>query len=186
MKKETTKKMEGAKKKTSDEKKRQLQKSKGLRKKTSDEKKRQPQKCKGLKKCEKRHHKNEKARMTPCFPAAYVKDIPGRLLIGSVLGSDVKQLLGCVPDDVVWCPEMWREPHITHAAPRHLWLSSLRTKATSLQVTVPILTQVLRPCSSGRPDGMARVLRPGPDTLAGLRPKPMSPRKLSLPQRDPE
>jgi hypothetical protein len=70
------------------------------------------------------------------FPVAWGKDSPDRLLVSGILASDVKQLLGDVPDDFIRCPEAWWESYIAHAPPRHLWPLSLWTKAMSLPVAV--------------------------------------------------
>jgi hypothetical protein len=49
------------------------------------------------------------------FPTFWDMGSLGRLLIGGILGGDVKQFLGGVPDDVVWCPKAWRLSCIKHA-----------------------------------------------------------------------
>jgi hypothetical protein len=72
------------------------------------------------------------------FPAVWDMGSPDRLLVRGVLGGDVKQLHGGVPDDVIWCPEAWRLSCIAHATSGRLWPQSLRTKDASLLVTVSI------------------------------------------------
>jgi hypothetical protein len=71
-----------------------------------------------------------------CFPIAWDKEWPDCLLVGGVLGGDVKQHLDGVPNDVIRCPEAWWLLRIEHAIPGRLWPQSLRTTAVSLRVTM--------------------------------------------------
>jgi hypothetical protein len=49
------------------------------------------------------------------FPTAQDKERTDRLLIGAILGGDVDQLLGGVPDDIISSPKTWWLPRVMHA-----------------------------------------------------------------------
>jgi hypothetical protein len=74
------------------------------------------------------------------FPIVWDKDGLSPLLARGVLGSDVKQLLAGVCDDVVRCLEALQEPHAVHATFKLLWAQSLRTEVASHMTVVSILT----------------------------------------------
>jgi hypothetical protein len=48
------------------------------------------------------------------FPAIKGKEWFGCLLASGVLGSDAEQLLGGVPENIIWCPEGRRLSRVTH------------------------------------------------------------------------
>jgi hypothetical protein len=49
------------------------------------------------------------------FPTAQDKERTDSLLVGAILGGDVDQLLGGVPDDIISSPKTWWLPRVMHA-----------------------------------------------------------------------
>jgi hypothetical protein len=66
------------------------------------------------------------------------------LVAGGVLGNDAAQLLGGVPDNVVWCLEGWRLLCVAHATSGHLCPWPLRVMAVFPPVPVLALVPVSR------------------------------------------
>jgi hypothetical protein len=82
------------------------------------------------------------------FLAAWDRERPDRLLTGDVLGGDVEQLLGGVPNDVIRCLKVRQLLRITHLALGCLWPQSLRTMTVSFLVALSTLAHV--PCTTCR------------------------------------
>jgi hypothetical protein len=76
------------------------------------------------------------------FPAAWDREMPSRLLISGVMGSDAEQPLSGVPDGIVRCPEVRRLLLDVHGTPRHLLPRSLRNIAMPILVAVSTLAWV--------------------------------------------
>jgi hypothetical protein len=54
------------------------------------------------------------------FPVIWDKEGSDRILVGGVLGGDVKQFLSGVPNDIIRCSKAWWFPRVVHAAPKRL------------------------------------------------------------------
>jgi hypothetical protein len=79
------------------------------------------------------------------FLDARDKERPGHHLITGILGGDVEQLLGGVPNNVVLCPIVRRLPGVMHVTPGRLGPQSLRTKVVPLVLIVSTPARV--PCT---------------------------------------